>query len=283
MSHHSNKILVKLTIKGWSGKSIDADMTNQSLALFNGRTGDGSFTKVLVHEDYMRDLKKASTRARAIHDHHSLPWLSKGIDIITSKSYHDYVMAMAEPIEAFKKAKEEFCNPDHYSRVVEAQKSRLKTAWNILDYPTPDRIGSLFDISVGFFPFPDAKDWRLDLAEEEAELIRKETELSIKEAIYDASKDAINRYLDALTRFADKMRDFGPGNRMHKTIITNLKDLADILPKLNISDDPRIDIAAVEIKSKLEGLNLDVLKEDKSARDRARDEALEIIKRLSLQ
>lgn len=281
MSVHSNKILVQLKIRNWAGKSVDDAVTQQSLALFNGTTGDGSFTKVLIHEHYTKDLRSAAVAARNTHRKYSLPWLPKGIDIITSSAYHDYVNAMSGPIDEFKKAAAAFCEPSHYASVVEAQKSRLKSAWSITDYPTPDEIPSMFSINLNFFPFPDAKDWRLDLAEEEAALIRQETELSIREAIYDASKEAIERYKAALSAFVDKMATFGPKNKMHKTIITNITDLADLLPKLNIAGDPLIDIAAAEIRTKLQSLSVDNLKEDSGARHRAMEDALEIIKRLS--
>lgn len=277
----SNKILVQLRIRQWSGKLIDQIVTQQSLAQFGGKRGDGQFTKVLVHEDYLRDLRKASNAARAAHNQLSLPWLSDGTRIITASMFHQHSGAVGKHIQEFNTEADRFCDPSTYGVVVDAQKSRLKTAFDIMDYPSPEKIRSLFDISVVYYPFPDAGDWRLELAEEEAELIKAQTENSIRDALAEASGEAISRYEAALLRFINRMEEYkDEGGRLHKSLISNLEELADILPKLNFNQNRKIDQVSLEIKAKLAGLDIDNLKGDQEARNRARDEALAILEKM---
>lgn len=276
----SNKILVQLKIKQWSAKVIDKPITSGAVATFGGKLGDGKFTKVLVPEETMAPISKAAGKARTIHKYYSLPWLSDGVNIITSELYSTYIEAMAGPIDEFKAAASYFCEPERYGRMVEEQRYRLKSAFDITNYPHPDSISDLFGIKIGFYPFPDAKDWRLDLAESEAELIKHNAQVEIKEALQTAVADAGARLRDCLSRFIERMAEYKEGGRLYASVLDNLIGLADILPRLNLTGSKELDLAAFEIKSRLSSFSIEDLRESPALRDQARNEALDIIRRL---
>ena len=81
-----------------------------------------------------------------------------------------------------------------------------------------------------------------------------------------ANKEAWTRIYKAVKHFHEKLDTYGPGKRIHETLLPSLVSLCETLPMLNLSQDPALDTLASEVKDRLTTTSLDVLKDTPVAR-----------------
>jgi hypothetical protein len=103
-----------------------------------------------------------------------------------------------------------------------------------------------------------------------------------------AMQDVINRIVDSMshmkTRLDEytKLKEVGDKSpRLHKTIVENVRELVQILPFLNITDDPKIEMLRQQMESELAGFDIETLKENKNEREDAIKKADDILNNIS--
>jgi hypothetical protein len=147
------------------------------------------------------------------------------------------------------------------------------------DYPGVAEIESKFSFDNVFLPFPDEKDFRIDISEDEVKEIKRTLKQKSGEAVADAMRDCWGRLYEAVNNAVERLSD--PDAIFRDSLIGNLGDLCDVLPRLNIQEDKYLDQMCGEIKAKLACQSPKTLRENKDTRKAVATEAEGILGMMS--
>jgi len=161
--------------------------------------------------------------------------------------------------------------------VLDAQRF-LGTAYKPADYPEAHEIADKFRMDMQVMPVPN-NDFRVNIADEELERIHDEVSARVKQAAQGAMQDVWQRLYDKVKHFAEKMDD--PKAIFRDSTVDHLVDLCELLPRLNVMDDPNLEAMRQEVEAKLAGYNPDVLRTSPTTRQTVADEANDIAAKMA--
>ena len=98
-------------------------------------------------------------------------------------------------------------------------------------------------------PIPSGNDFRVTLSEEEQTRVAREIDESVRQSLNRGTKDLWVRLTEVVTHMVDKLNE--PESRLHASLVTNVFDLVDLLPPLNVNQDKDLNRFAAEIKDRL--------------------------------
>lgn len=255
-------MLVSLNIKLWRGYKRDKRATAEILAEKHAAHGTAAVNKRLFREaPQFKAVQKIANRVRVWHYEQTLPWTADGMQVLPAANFFSYANKMVEFKEEFGLAVAEFIRA--YPTLVEADRDRLGRLFNPADYPSPQKVESLFHLGFKVMPFPDAEDFRLELGGNEAR-IKEEIRADIEAGINAAVRDLYRRLYEAVAHMAERLKDEDAIFR--DSLTRNLDELTDLLPRLNITGDKTLAKMIEETKRTLSGLDPEGLRKDKAHR-----------------
>ncbi|MGA8938464.1 MAG: hypothetical protein WB439_04790, partial [Acidobacteriaceae bacterium] len=145
---------------------------------------------------------------------------------------------------------------DYPALKAEAQRI-LNGMFNHEDYP--DSVAERFDFAFRIDPIPAGGDFRVELSEEEIRVLSANTESRAIEAFENAQSDAVKRLYAVLANIharltetkvtKDRVTKSGKkisggqikGATFRDTLIDNARELCDILKRINLADDPKLE------------------------------------------
>ena len=127
-------------------------------------------------------------------------------------------------------------------------------------------------------PVPN-NDFRVNIADEELERIHDEVEARVKQAGQQAMQDVWQRLYDKVKHLADKLND--PKAVFRDSTVNHLVDICEMLPRLNVMDDPNLEAMRQEVEGKLSGLSKDSVVMSPTFRQTKIDEANDIAAKMA--
>jgi len=270
-------MLVRLSISQWSARRFDFKATHKVIAEYGAKEDAGRFNKLLIDHDAVKRYQKAANEAREFHYTNTLPWGDDNARILPSTNYLAYTQKMRELRSTFENSVDEFV--EAYPTLIEKAKADLNGLFSFADYPDQHSLREKFRFAVRVSPVPASNDFRVLLADDEVNRIKSDIETTIKESIAGAMKDAWERLIWVVGNVAERLGKVDAVFR--NSLIDNMAKLCDILPKLNLTDDPKMTQIIKEVKEVLVPLDPDELRESKVIRKKAADRAQDILKRMS--
>ena len=88
-------------------------------------------------------------------------------------------------------------------------------------------------------PLPAASDFRVDLGKDEIERIQKELQSRLEKEFANANKDLWTRLQNAVSNIVERLSF--PDSKFHDTLISNLQDLVNLIPSLNVTGDSNLE------------------------------------------
>jgi hypothetical protein len=270
-------MLVRLSISQWTARKFDLKATNHVISDYGAQKDSGRFNKLLVDIDAVKTYQRVANEARTFHYENTLPWGDDDSRILPAKNYLPYTKKMRKFKETFEKAVDEFV--DLYPGLIDRANSNLNGLFNPADYPDSFNLKEKFKFSVGVSPVPDQGDFRVSLADDEVDQIKADIETMVKDSIAAAMRDAWDRLFQVVKHMADKLKD--QKSIFRDSLVGNIQDLCDILPRLNITDDPNLKKVIRDVKSSLASLDPEVLRKHELDRKVAADQADGILKKMA--
>jgi hypothetical protein len=232
-------MLIRPTLSKFTPYKYDRNMSNQTAAIYGASTDYVRTSKRLVSKSVFSGIEKIDTEIRQFIYHNTRPWFDEGWRILATAMYFDVTDGLAERF-----AKREALVADFVAQwpeiKAEAQRA-LNDAYREEDFP--EDVASRFHADVIFMPIPRTGDFRAEgLDPEDISKIEADTLARIQEQFN--SNDLWRRVYDTVQHISERLHSYGTDasgkviNRFHDTLITNLRDLTAILPKLNITNDP---------------------------------------------
>lgn len=267
-------MLVDLSIKCWYARKHDRKVTEEVAEAHQTRGDVGRYNKNLLPVDALSydTVRRLVGEIRLEHYRQTLPWSNDGARILPAVNYLQYMEIMREKRGKFERAVKEFLV--EYPGLRENAKEQLKTLYQAEDYPQVGRIEQLFGVSVKVFPLPAGEDFRVSLAGGDAEAIREQIEKDTRETVVEAMREPYRRLHVVVARMAERLGD--PKGKFKDSLVSNIEELCDLLPSLNLTGDPEMGRMTDLVRSKLAGHDPDDLRDDAKLRKQVAEEARRI-------
>ena len=273
--------LVSVNISMWTARKFDRKVTEQVNREHGAVADAGRFNKLLIEAKRLEAINSLVSQARKLHHTYTKPWCDEGLRILPN-------MLHAKFADEFRKIKREYDQEaDHfclaYPTFVEERKRALNGLFNPADYPAPSTIRDKFKCEVKTFPVPDAEDFRSDVLDADTiEDIRRELEATSDTVLNGAMKDTADKIGEVVGHMAEKLKSYGTtaGKKSFFTasLVENVRELADLLPAFNLTNDPKLDAIAGRIKRELCTEEASELRENEAARATVQKSAEDILK-----
>ena len=267
-------MLIDLTIRTWNARKYDKKVSLQVLEQNNAASDAGRFNKHLLpgQASSYEAVHKKARELRAFFYEQTLPWSKDGQRILPTSNYLKFT-------EEFRKLQKEFdIQIDNFLRsyplLKEDAKHLLGIMYNELDYPTTSEMKLKFGAEIEVLPLPSGDDFRVGLNDEEVSKIRKEIEERIQREIKNANKDLWGRLRELVDNMIQRLDH--PNPRLHTSMIGNLRDLIDLIPRLNVTDDQNLEEIRKKCEAQLASYDIHELRDNPVARMRASERAKEI-------
>lgn len=282
----SRAMLSSLTVRQWSGRKLDREVSSKATEAHNAAADAGRFNKALIPPAAFAKIVAAVSEARTYHAKMTLPWNDTGARILPAAAYLAYTAEMRAIRARFDAAVTAFIAA--YPDLKAEARTRLGDMFRAEEFPHCDDIESRFGFAISLNPVPDAADFRVDIGEEAAAAIRADIEERAADSMKAAMRDLFDRVSDVAGRMAERLRAYKPGtdgNRaegvFRDSLVENVRELAGILPVLNVADDPKLAELAGRLVKELGAHDADALRDSDNLRTKTAEAAERILAEVS--
>lgn len=278
-------MVVKFHTSQWGAAVKDYSATEAVKEKFNTEDS-GYFTKKLM-SGITKKVSSKINKIRKFHNENTVPWDRDGGGLILNKNYFDYIGAMNQEISEFNSLVEgEIIN--NYNTELESERDRHGNLFDLRNYPLPDELKRKYKIAIEFEPVPSISDFRFDIQSDEVDRIKESIENNLNQKVNAGMKDVWNRLYEIVSHMNSKLKEYSEqdmngveeGKRkkhFKDATLENVENLAMLLPKLNITDDPKLEELSKRIIDEITNVEAKELRESKETRDEVQKKTQEIL------
>jgi hypothetical protein len=246
--------LVSVRCSQWTARKLDRQITDETNRRHNASSDAGRYNKLLIDADHLAEITTLVSKARALHYSMTRPWMDEGARILPNVLYSKFTDEFRMLKRDFNKAADKFCAD--YPRFIEERKIALNGAFKASDYPSAFDIRGKFRLEYAVTPFPDADDFRADLDDETVADIKSEIAAMSEKVTSDAMQHTVDQIVDLVSHMATKLKEQktkkeGERKFFLDSLVDNVRDLAELLPAFNLTNDPKLDKITKRIKKEL--------------------------------
>jgi hypothetical protein len=276
---HDKAMLVTLNVRTWSARRYD-DTASEIVAEHHHSKKDmGRYNKCLVdvkEEVFKRPIQIAN-EIRAFHYSHTLPWSQKGACLLPAAEYLEYSSKVQRLAKQLREATEELA--DAYPRLKAKAKRDLNGLYNEGEYPSADEVIAKYGVEVAYLPVPSAEDFRVNVVAKDAAKIKAQITAQVEEATEQAMKELWTRLHDVASKMAAALAD--PDRRFHDTLVGNVKELVEVLPRLNLTEDKTLKEMTEQVRKQLTKHDADTLRDNPATREVVAKRARELAEKMA--
>lgn len=276
----SSAMLVELNISVWTARKLDKRASEEVVSNKNAAKGVANVNKKLLGDCAELDaVQKFTANARNMHYAMTLPWSDSGLRLLPTTQYFKYQQAITEVQAETERLVGEFMKA--YTWEVTQAQVKLGDLFSRDDYPTEDSVRSKFRFKVNYIPLPEAGDFRVDIGNETKNALAEQYSKYYESQLKVAMDDVWQRAFDALNKMSERL-DYGNETKkiFRDSLVDNLMDVVSIMEACNITKDPRMTQAQLDIERALRGVTPDALREDTALRMETKRKVDDIIKNL---
>lgn len=272
-------MLATLNIRTWKAQKYDRQASHQVAENNRAKDKAGRYNKRLIDVDqYIKPIDSCGNRMREAHYSMTLPWLDNGQRILPMAHYQRYCGVMNDLRDEFDQAVRYFLSK--YPDAKFEARQFLGSLYNDNEYPSVDQLAAKFEADYYMTPLPDSSDFRVDIDDADIEKAAERIDAALKQG----EAEAWRRLTECVEAIASKLPAYDRGElRTFKdTLITNLRDIAELTPGLNILDNPRLEALASVANQRLAQYDAKTLKENEALRHDVAKEAEAILARMKV-
>lgn len=270
-------MLVRLSIHSWRGRKIDRAAATAAAKALNIKAEGDEYYKYLVPKKAFAGIIGLHSTIRLYHADMTFPWFDDGIRVLPSAKFFEYM----KQIHGFRDTQDRIV--DHflqsYDQYKEYARANRQAMFSEKDYPSKDELRESFSVELSFLPFPEANDFRVDLAPEVLEELKGQIVNEQTRVIEQHREEMLFRLQAKLQRLDDMCAH--PNPRIYDATLETFKESVEIAESLNIMDDLTIKAVVTACKTWLTSVDPETLRNSPETRQRvvaAVQEILEIMK-----
>ncbi|HXE51206.1 MAG TPA: hypothetical protein VN663_22705 [Ramlibacter sp.] len=254
MTLTTKAMLCRMQIRMWTARRFDRD-TSEEIADLHGATDAGRFNKLLLPKTALAGMQSAATALRTHHAANTLPWTLDGVGLLPATNYFPYMAEHKRLAIMFDLAKEAFL--EGFAAAKGSAKVSLGDLYREDEYPTADDLAGRIGCAVNVWPLPDAGDFRVDLGNAEEARIRADIEASVNDAVGAAVRSLWQRVHDTVSAMHERLTKFHRDddgkvkNPFRDSLVTNMRELVDLMARLNVTDDAALESMRRRLAEKL--------------------------------
>ena len=263
-SNTINACICELNISVWTARKHDK-AASREVKFDKGAHSDDAARVNKNLMAGMANLKKvtdfvASTRSNFYTM--TLPWSDSGQRLIPMAQFFELKKWINTQEIEFNSIVSEFLQ--EYPTLISAQAFQLGALFNRNEYPSVDEIRHKFGFRVGFLPLPQAGDFRVDATAEVINEMEEQYKETLNTRIQQVNEDLWERLHSTIKHMADRMGVGADGkkNIFRDSMVDNAVDLCDLLKRLNITNDQKLEKARASLESALLGVDATELRKD---------------------
>jgi len=276
-------LLVRLSVKYPSFSKTDKGVSLEVADQKNANQRAVKVIKTLIdttHPAY-KAVKTARGALYNVFAAETAPWSEDGWYIIKAKGYDRFTEVMREKTDAFDIAVTDFLKV--YPELVDQAPHRLGDLFDADIFPSVEACAELFHSDVEVRPVPEAGDFRVAMSAEDKQKIVTQMQRKNDERVTQVTSECFDRAYSAISNMVERLEAFDPdkkGAKLYDSLVGNVRDIADLLPSLNVGDDPRLEQLAKDIGLRLTETDASTLKKDEGKRQEVADNARQIMNQI---
>lgn len=279
----SSAMLVDLSIRGWTGKKQDREVSDEVGHNKGATTANaGVYQKnLLAGSQELININKYATIIRGWHASRTLPWSDSGTRLLPAISFERYMKEMGEHEDHYKSLVDAFVKS--YSLLIQSAQFSLGALFKHSDYPDPSEIPAKFELRWATYPVPESGDFRVDIGTEGLRILREQFGKQQQSRIADAMLEVRDRIKTSLTKISNQLRieDDGKKGRIHESTLESALELCDALDGFNLVKDPEIDQIRKDMRMTLQGIDVQDVRKDDVVRTYAKEEVDALLEKFS--
>lgn len=272
-AYHNSNLLYRPSVSVWTARKKDKAESKKVNSDAGAVEGAANVHKQLLPDSpELEAIQKFQSAFRTYVYDNTLPWDDSGWRIGRVVRHMEFMQEVGDKMREFDVLVDEFV--DSYAQSIEAAKFTLNALFDPADYPGTNEVRSKFAISVDVMTLPNSEDFRVvdGVPQDEVDKLCDIARNSVEAKIAAGMQEAYKRLFSVVSKMATTLTQYG-GKEIKKfndTLVNNISDLVDIMPALNLTDDPVLAALTSEAKN-LVDYDLGDLRKD----DRTRKAAIE--------
>jgi hypothetical protein len=270
-------MLAAVHISIWTAVKHDRKVSTDVAHRHGAHQGAGRYNKQLLRgADKLEELRTLAGQFRQYFYKVTLPWSDEGPRLLPGDFYYEVMVRMREFEAAFDQGVESFLGV--YPQYIEQVKPELNGLFREEDYPSVEKLRKKFAIKLEILPIQSGADFRVQMSAEERARVAREIDADVREHLSRGSEDLWKRLREVVSHMVDRLNE--PESRFHASMVTNVFDLVEILPRLNVNGDPDLDRFAGEVRQRLCNHTAQDLKKNEFLRAATATDAAAIVSRM---
>jgi len=277
LSLSSMAMLVELRISTWTARKRDNETTMEVNQAKEADPDAGSVYKYLMAgSDHLKKIEKYAAKVRAWNATQTLPWM-KGIGLLPIENFFRYREQIGTMQNNYYALVQDF--ETVYPSLVTAQAFKLGKYFKPEEFPPAETLAQRFKFDFNFLPVPESGDFRVNCEARIKADLAEQYEKMYTEKLSEAMREPWERLHGVLTKLRERMTDGQDGERhiFRDSIVTNAVELCDLLSRLNVTKDPKLEEARRMVERALVGVDIKDLRALPSARAELRGRVDEIL------
>jgi hypothetical protein len=268
-------MIAYLNISTWTARKFDPRVTREIEASY-AASNSGRYNKILIATEYLANIQKIASAARKYHYENTLPWFDNGGRLLPAANYFVYVQKIDEYRNEFVREVDKFLAL--YPGYKEEARSRLNGMFAGEDYPEPDALKGKYRLGIQLHPIPDADDFRVTLNEEDVEAIREAYRQQLENSVAEANKELWSGLYEVVGHMLERLSTADA--RFKNSLVENVRDICELMPRLNVSGDEQLNAMVAEVQETLAGLSPDALRRNAELRGQTATQARRIMDKM---
>ena len=261
-------VLVSLNISSWGGFKLDRSATTQ---LNSDKSASSDASRVnknlMAGNSILKDIKKYESCIRARHIEMTLPWGHSGSRLLATSIMMDHKKQISDMLVVLETMWEKFFF--QYPRVKADAYLHLGAMYDPNDYLSTEDLRAKFSHSLTFDPIAESGDFRIDVPKQLMEELKEQYDNAVDSRVQTAILASWKKVADQVRAMTTKLNitmddegktPDGKTVRYHETFVQNIHNLCDLLVHLNVTNDPQLDQARLDLKNAVRGVSVDTLK-----------------------
>lgn len=264
---HSSAVLVSLKIGIWNTKRKDKG-TSEKVKLDAGAQGNvGAYNKNLVPDfRELESITKFSADCRNWIKRTTVPWTFDGVNVVsTTTLWNGFDQEMQDRQKQFYAMRDDVLL--EYANARQAAQFRLGSMFDATEYPSVDEVSTKFYFDYSYHPVPQAGDFRVDVSNQGLQFLQEQFEREANKAVAEAMTSLWERVKKTTETLSNQLRvSKDEKGKLYQSTLDTALDLCNMMKDLNLTGDPKMERMRRDLFSTLNGMDLNDLKKDETAR-----------------
>lgn len=260
-------VLVKATFHCWTG---DKRVDDKTASTFNDAVDTQKVAlrhtkKLLSKSEYAANCRTIISNARKYHRDNTVPWTYDGWGLLPKGNFERYQEQMREFADnaLYGAASLLF---ENFSQEVEKDRDILGQLFEYEAYIMPHQVFEKFHIDLQYEPIVDVTAPQFDAMSTSVDRIMEQARTRHEEAVDNSTRHLRTRIETILADTINRLENIDDKSRKPSALLRSIEELADVLPRLNLSGDTDISQAAQYMKERILFFSAQELKDNEAAR-----------------